>query len=90
MKEKKVEQIDFPIDIKADNSIAVIKKSFNKKIITASYIPYFKSFPFVISLVFSFLTLGYLGIQTYQSYSKIPSQIPLIYSQAMSLSLIHI
>ena len=82
MKSTKETQINFPIEVKSDNSVDVIKKSFNKTMIKASVVPFYRSFPYVLSMIFTFLTFIFLAIQTYQYYNTMPYQIPLIYSQS--------
>jgi len=83
MKKSKEIQFNFNINVKPDNSIATIKKTWNKTIITASAVSYFRSLPFVLSAVFNFLTFFYLAIIIYKYYPQLPLKIPLIYSQAL-------
>jgi len=76
-------QIDIPINVKRDNSIAFLKNSFDKQVLTVSITPYWKSFSFVLAFVYSWITFIFLGITLYLNYSKLPAEFPLFYSQAL-------
>ena len=77
-------QINFPIDVKPDNPIVSLNRSIDKKMIKARAVGYFRSFPFMLSFIFTWLTLIYVAVQVYQNYSALPKEIPMIYSQALS------
>lgn len=77
------EQIGIPMNVKKDNSIAFLKNSFDKQVLTVSVTPYWKSFSFVLAFVYSWITFIFLGITLYFNYSKLPAQFPLFYSQAL-------
>ena len=83
LKKQKDEQIGIPLNIKQDNSISFLKHSFDKQVISVSVTPYWRSFPFVLSFVFSWITFIFLGITLYLNYPALPSQIPLLYSQSL-------
>jgi hypothetical protein len=84
MKPEKETQINFPIDVKPDNPIVTLNKSFDKRMIKAKAIGYFRSFPFMLSFIFTWITLIYIAVQVYQNYNMLPGEVPLIYSQALS------
>jgi len=83
LKKQKEEQIGIPLNIKQDNSIAFLKHTFDKQVISVSVTPYWRSFPFVLAFVYSWITFIFLGITLYLNYPALPSQIPLLYSQSL-------
>jgi hypothetical protein len=82
-KKLKEEQLNIPLDVKKDNSISFFKHSLDKKVRTVSVTPYWRSFYYVLAFVFSWITFLFLSITLYLNYSKIPDQVPMIYSQAL-------
>jgi hypothetical protein len=83
LKKQKEEQIGIPLNVKQDNSIAFLKHTFDKQVISVTVTPYWRSFPFVLAFVYSWITFIFLGIILYFNYPNLPSQIPLLYSQSL-------
>jgi len=77
-------QLDIQLNVKKDNTVAFFKHAVDKQIMTATVIPYWRNFPFVFAFVFQWMLFIFFGIALYFLYSKLPVQIPLFYSQALS------